>query len=153
MTGATSAGTMTFSSSPAPLTASAPAATNAAPTTPPMSACDELDGRPKYHVRRFQKIAPMSPAKMTVVVTMSASTMPLAIVAATLREMNAPAKFRIAASVTAVRGASARVEIDVATEFAVSWKPLVKSNASAVATTMTRMMSESTRLAVLTRSS
>ena len=58
--------------------------------------------------------------------------------------MNAPAKFRIAASATAVRGASARVEIDVATEFAVSWKPLVKSNASAVKTTMTRMMSLST---------
>src|SRR5829696_6289684 len=30
----------------------------------------------------------------------------------------------------------ARVEIEVATTFAVSWKPLVKSNASAVATTM-----------------
>ena len=35
----------------------------------------------------------------------------------------------------------ARVEIDVATALAVSWKPFVKSNASAVATTMTRMMS------------
>jgi hypothetical protein len=138
---------MTFSSSPAPFTASAPAATNAAPTTPPMSACDELDGRPKYHVSRFQKIAPISPAKITVVVTIPASTMPLATVAATLIEMKAPAKFRIAATVTAVRGASARVEIDVASEFAVSWKPLVKSNASAVATTMTRMMSLSTRRA------
>ena len=37
---------------------------------------------------------------------------------------------------TATRGAIARVEIDVATAFAVSWKPLVKSNASAVATTI-----------------
>ena len=61
--------------------------------------------------------------------------------------MNAPTKFRIAASVTAERGDSARVEIDVATAFAVSWKPFVKSNASAVATTMTRMMSLSTRSA------
>ena len=45
---------------------------------------------------------------------------------------------------TAVFGASARVEIDVATALAVSWKPFVKSNASAVATTITRMMSLST---------
>ena len=144
MIGATIAGTMTFSSRPSARTASAPCAANAAPTTPPMSACDELDGSPKYHVTRFQKIAPMSPAKITVVVTSSASTMPLATVAATFSEMNAPTKFRIAASVTAVRGASARVEIDVAIALAVSWKPLVKSNASAVATTMTRMMSLST---------
>ena len=34
---------------------------------------------------------------------------------------------------TAIRGDIARVEIDVATTFAVSWNPLVKSNASAVA--------------------
>ena len=74
----------------------------------------------------------------------SASTMPLAIVAATSSEMNAPTKLRIAASATAARGDIARVEIVVATAFAVSWKPLVKSNASAVATTMTRMRSEST---------
>ena len=44
--GATSAGTATFPSSPSPMTASAPSATNAAPTTPPISACDELDGSP-----------------------------------------------------------------------------------------------------------
>ena len=35
-----------------------------------------------------------------------------------------------------MRGAIARVEIEVATTLAVSWKPLVKSNASAVTTTM-----------------
>ena len=74
----------------------------------------------------------------------SASTMPLATVAATSSEMNAPTKFRIAASATAARGDIARVEIDVATALAVSWKPLVKSNASAVTTTMTRMRSPST---------
>ena len=47
---------------PAPLTASAPSATNAAPTTPPISACDDDDGRPKYHVARFHAIAPIRPA-------------------------------------------------------------------------------------------
>ena len=41
-----------------------------------------------------------------------------------------------AANPTATRGAIARVEIEVATTLAVSWKPFVKSNASAVATTM-----------------
>ena len=40
----------------------------------------------------------------------------------------------IAAIRTAIRGESARVETEVATAFAVSWKPFVKSNASATAT-------------------
>ena len=56
---------------------------------------------------------------------------PVATVAATFSEMNAPAKFSTAAIATAVRGDSARVEIDDATTLAVSWKPFVKSNASA----------------------
>jgi hypothetical protein len=112
--------TITFSISPSPNTACAPPATKAAPTTPPINACDELDGSPSYHVSRFQKIAPMSPAEIAVLVTSSASTMPPATVAATSSEMKAPAKFRIAASVTAVFGASARVEMEVATAFAVS---------------------------------
>ena len=71
--------------------------------------------------------------------------MPVAIVAATASERNAPTKFSAAASATATRGDSARVEIDVATAFAVSWKPFVKSNASAVPTTIQRTMSWSTR--------
>jgi hypothetical protein len=33
----------------------------AAPTSPPISACDEDDGRPKYQVIRFQVMAPISP--------------------------------------------------------------------------------------------
>jgi hypothetical protein len=36
-----------------------------------------------------------------------------------------------------VRGDIARVETDVATAFAVSWKPFVKSNPSATRTTRT----------------
>ena len=145
-TGATSAGMKTLSTSPSPSTASGPSAMNAAPATPPMSACDELEGSPKYHVIRFQVIAPIRPAKTIVSLIASASTMPLAIVAATSSEMNAPTKLRIAARRTAARGDIARVEIEVATAFAVSWKPFVKSKASAVATTMYRMRSvESTR--------
>src|SRR5918995_4835228 len=125
--GATSAGTTTFSRIPSPMTA-----------------CEDDEGRPQYQVRRFHAIAPMRPAKTIAGVIRSASTMPLAIVAATSSDRNVPAKLRTAASPTASRGDSARVEIDVATALAVSWKPLVKSNARAVATTIQRTMSEST---------
>ena len=61
--------------------------------------------------------------------------------AATASERNAPTKLSTAARATATRGDIARVEIDVATELAVSWNPLVKSNASAVATTIQRTSS------------
>src|SRR6478752_5172570 len=64
--------------------------------------------------------------------------MPVAIVAATAVEANAPAKFITAARASAARGDSARVETEVATAFAVSWKPFVKSKASASTTTPTR---------------
>jgi hypothetical protein len=70
--------------------------------------------------------------------------MPLAIVAATSSERKAPTKFSVADIATARRGDIARVETEVATALAVSWKPLVKSNARAVATTMNRIASECT---------
>src|SRR5215210_2015623 len=140
-TGATSAGTRTLASRPSPSTASGPPATKAAPTTPPMSACEELEGSPKYHVARFQAIAPMSPPKTIDGVIAAWSTMSPATVAATFSEMKAPAKLRIEATATAARGEAARVEIDVATTLAVSWKPLVKSKHRAVTTTMTRVTS------------
>ena len=69
---------------------------------------------------RFQVIAPTRPAKAMVSVTWPASMMPVAIVAATFSEMKAPTKFRTETRVIAVRGASARVEIDEATTLAVS---------------------------------
>src|SRR3954470_11395136 len=140
-TGEISAGTITLASRPLPSIAADPSAANAAPTRPPISACDELDGRPAHHVARFQAIAPTRPANTTEVVTAPASTIPEPMVAATFSEMNAPAKFRTADNPTANRGDIARVDTDVAIALAVSWKPFVKSNASAVTTTMTRMMS------------
>jgi hypothetical protein len=87
---------------------------------------------------RFQAIAPTRPAKAIVSVTFPASTIPPATVAATFREMNAPAKLSNEAMAIAARGDSARVEIVEATTLAVSWKPLVKSKTSAVPTTRTR---------------
>ena len=95
---------------------------------------------------RFQAIAPIRPANTIVGVIRSASTMPFATVAATSSEMNAPTKLSTAAPATAVRGGTARVEIPVATTFAVSWKPFVKSNASAVTTTITSTRSLSIAL-------
>src|SRR5688572_14991350 len=113
--GATTAGISTFPRIPSPKTASAPAAKNDAPTTPPIRACELDDGSPKYQVVRFQVIAPTRPAKITVVVIAPASTTSLATVAATSSEMKAPAKFRMAAYATANRGDIALVEIEVAT--------------------------------------
>jgi hypothetical protein len=37
----------------------------AAPTRPPISACDDDDGNPKYHVVRFHEMAPTSAARTT----------------------------------------------------------------------------------------
>ena len=51
--------------------------------------------------------------------------MPLPTVLATWVPRKAPMKFMTAASSSATRGVSARVEIEVAIAFAESWKPLV----------------------------
>src|SRR3954451_22321274 len=111
---------ITLARIPLKSTALVPAAAIVAPTTPPISACEDDDGSPNHHVARFQEIAPMSPPSTTVGVIAPASTIPPAIVAATFSEMNAPAKFRIAAIVTATLGGSAPVAIVVAIAFAVS---------------------------------
>ena len=67
-----------------------PSAGSVAPIMPPASAWEEEDGSPHHQVSRFQTIAPMSAAKMTVSTSgvpcarsMPNSTMPLPIVAAT----------------------------------------------------------------------
>ena len=74
------------------MTAPLLAATIVAPMTPPMSAWLELDGIVKYHVIRFHVIAPRSAANTSSSPELPASTfgstIPLAIVAATLIEMN-----------------------------------------------------------------
>jgi hypothetical protein len=96
-TGASSAGIITFPANPSPSTASGPSATKAAPTIPPMSACDELEGRPKYQVIRFQAIAPTNPPNTISSVTSSVFTTSFATVAATSRDTKAPTKLRTAA--------------------------------------------------------
>src|SRR4051795_653001 len=102
----------TLSSSPDQITV--PPDASVAPTIPPISACEEDEGSPTHHVARFQAIAPIRPANTMGGVMTFESTMPVAIVAATWSDMNAPTKFSVADIATAVRGPMARVETDVA---------------------------------------
>jgi len=72
---------------------------------------------------------------MTMESTTLGSTTPLLIVLATaVVNTNAATKLKNAAQATAKRGESTRVETTVAMEFAASWNPLMKSNASATRT-------------------
>src|SRR5437660_7603963 len=103
MTGASTAGRITLATRLCHLTAWPPAAASIAPITPPISACDELDGIPKNQVSRFQTIAPIRPAATTVSVTSLVSTRPLAIVAATARDRNAPTRLSTPDRATAIR--------------------------------------------------
>src|ERR1700728_529136 len=135
MGGESTAGMTTLDANPCHFTAWPPAAAMVDPTTPPIRAWDELEGIPKNHATRFQAIPPARPAKTTVSVTSLVSTKPLAMVAATLKERNAPTRLSTPEIATATRGDRAPVAIDVAMALPVSWNPLVKSNANAVMTT------------------
>ena len=141
MTGESTAGMTTLDVRPCQSTALPPAAAIVEPITPPMSAWEELDGMPNSQVTRFQMMPPASPAATTASVTSAVLTRPLAMVAATARDKNAPTKLSAPEIATAVRGPSAPVAIDVAIALPVSWKPLVKSKASAVKTTSTSTVS------------
>src|SRR5579859_7122427 len=149
MTGDRTAGRTTFETRPCHRIELPPAAASVDPITPPMSACDELDGMPNSQVTRFQMIPPVRPAATTVRVTTFVSTRPLAIVAATASERNAPTRLSTPERATASLGDSAPVAIEVAMALPVSWKPLVKSKARAVMTTSTRITSFPTRVASL----
>src|SRR5476649_1577214 len=120
MNGASTAGMTTLATIPVQITAPDPTAASIDPITQPISAWDDDEGMLRYQVTTFQRIAPTSPANTIGTVTSFCSTIPLAIVAATETEMNAPAKFRMDASPTATRGRKARVAIVVAIAFAVS---------------------------------
>jgi len=78
---------------------------------PPMRAWLELEGSVKYQVMRFHRIAPMRAAntrdRPVFPESTVGSTIPLAIAAATLIEMNAPTRLRTADISTATRGFSA----------------------------------------------
>jgi hypothetical protein len=61
-------------------------------------------------------------------------------VTATSTDRNAPTRLRMPANRTAVLGLRAPVAMEVAIALPVSWKPLVKSKASAVTISSTRMI-------------
>ena len=101
--------------------AAKPAFATAAPAYPPMSACDELVGRPKYHVIRSHRIAPTSPPKITAKVTTWRSIMPEPTVVATaVPKVKAAMKLKNAAQTTALPGDRTRVDTTVAIELAAS---------------------------------
>src|SRR5262245_35472239 len=111
---------------PEKMIADHPALVIAAPANPPISACDELVGRPKYHVIKSHTIAPMRAAKITANVTMEMSTRPAPTVFATaVPNVKAATKLKNAAQMTALPGVRTRVETTVAIELAASWKPLM----------------------------
>src|ERR1043166_411294 len=117
---------------PAHTTAEIPAFAKPAPTSPPMRACELDEGMPSRLVITCQDSAPVSAARMTRGVTISASTMPRPTVSATCRPNTRKAmKLKKAAQTTAVCGLSTRVDTTVAMALAASFMPLKKSNASA----------------------
>ena len=93
---------------------------------------------PNHHVITFHAIAPVSAPNTTTWSATSGSMMPLPTVLATCSPKNRNAmKLKNAAHTTAYCGRSTRVDTIVAIEFAASWKPFMKSNASASSTSTT----------------
>src|SRR4051812_30495356 len=125
MSGESTIGITTLSTIPIHCTDSA--AASAAPTRPPIRACEDDEGSPKYQVITFQAIAPISAAKTTCSPhgALGGSMMLLPTVAATLVEISAPTRFITAARPSAIRGVSALVDTATAMALAASWKPLV----------------------------
>src|SRR5882757_1817763 len=104
---------ITFCTTVPKCTAFPPTAIQVASISPPNSACDELDGRPRNQVSRFHTIAPTNaPNTMygpVVAWNLASSTMPPEMVVATFTERNAPSTFSAPEMVTATFGFSAPV--------------------------------------------
>src|SRR6266849_10076081 len=95
-----------------------------------MSAWEELVGRPRMRVMRFQVMAPSSPARRTCWLMSSMWIMPLPMVLATaVPKTKAAMKFQKAAQTTARKGVRTRVETTVAMELAASCQPFENSKA------------------------
>ena len=117
-----------------------PACATPAPRRPPKRLWLDEEGRPSFHVSRFQLIAATRADAVTVRVIAESSIRPLPTVFATswfVKRKNAK-KFAPAAITIALFGDITRVATMVAIEFAESCIPLLKSNASA--SIMSKMM-------------
>jgi hypothetical protein len=107
-----------------PFTTLQPALARPAPTTPPISACDDEVGRPSHQVVRFQAMAPTRPPNTTASLTTRGSMIVPTVLATCVRKTAKAMKLKNAAQTTASRGLSTLVETTVAIELAASWKPL-----------------------------
>jgi len=88
-----------------------------APMSPPISACEELLGKPKYQVVMFQMMAPPSAERITRLSITLRWTMPLPTVCATSVPIKKAAiKLKNAAQKTACLGVRTRVETMVEIE-------------------------------------
>ena len=125
-------------SMPPQLTACRPPSTTAAPTSPPTSACPELDGRPSRQVTRFQVTAAARPAPITSTVTSGGTVTRPPIVSATAAPRNSgPSRLNTDASRIACSGVAARVATRVAIALDASWSPFVTANPIANSTATT----------------
>ena len=113
-------GIITLSISVWKCTTSIPAFTIEAPSNPPISACDELDGSPSHHVNKFHITAAKSAQNITVKVIKSAFTIPDPIVFATWVPVSAPINSKLAPNNTACFGERTFVDTTVAIAFAQS---------------------------------
>src|SRR5512138_3724345 len=121
---------------PENLIAPIPAPSITAPIRPPISAWEELPRMPKYHVTKFQRIAPTRAARITFNVNTFDWTISAPIVLATVTpNKKGPRNSATAAIPSAVRGPKARDEIIVATILLASRIPFRKSKTSARAIT------------------
>ena len=120
-----------------------PNSISTAPMIPPINACDELDGIPKYHVIMFQRLALIKAAKTTAIVTFTGAATSLPTVLATAKpNIKGPIKFAEAAIINAALGVIPRDEIMVATTLALSWKPFRKSKTNAITTKVISTINE-----------
>src|SRR5215510_8175648 len=116
-----------------------PALVTAAPASPPIKACELLEGIPHHQVNRFQQLAPINAPKITAASTTSAATIPVPTVWATWSPKNKKAmKLKNAAHMTAYCGRSTRVDTTVAIELAASCRPFKKSKINATEISATR---------------
>src|SRR6266511_735475 len=82
-----------------------PALVTAAPASPPINACELLEGIPSHQVIKVQQMAPIRAPNITAASTTSAATIPVPTVCATCRPKNKQAmKLKNAAHATAYCG-------------------------------------------------
>ena len=97
-----------------------PACIKVAPKSPPINACEELDGRPNHHVIKFHITAASKAQNITCKVIASLAIIPAPIVFATLTPSKAPIHSKTAPNNTACLGDNTFVETIDAIEFAQS---------------------------------